>query len=124
MKALFTDEQIILIIKEQEAGEKAAEVCRRHTLPGRALQSKVPRVWKRLRSLEDETGKPKELLTEQMLDNGSEFICMAIQKFVQDTGIDWHNIAPGKPQQNGLIESCNGKFRPSHACKNALSGSR
>jgi putative transposase len=73
-----------LIIKEQEAGEKTAEVCRRHALPGRALQIKVPRVWKRLRSLEDETGKPKELLTEQMLDNGREFTSMAIQKWVQD----------------------------------------
>jgi transposase InsO family protein len=112
-----------LIIKEQEAGEKAAEVCRRHALPGRALHSKVTRVGKRLRSLEDETGKPKELLAEQMLDNGRKFTSMAIQKWVQDTGIDWHNIAPGKPQQNGLIESCNGKFRTSHALKHALSGS-
>jgi hypothetical protein len=34
--------------------------------------------------LEDETGKPKELLTEQMLDNGREFTSMAIQKWVQD----------------------------------------
>ena len=96
MEALFTDEQIILIIKEQEAGEKTAEVCRRHALPGRALQSKATRVGKRLRSLEDETGKPKELLAEQMLDNGREFTSIAIQKWVQDTGIDWHNIAPGK----------------------------
>jgi putative transposase len=30
MKARFTDEQIIAIIKEQEAGEKTADVCRRH----------------------------------------------------------------------------------------------
>ena len=30
MKARFTDEQIIAMIKEQEAGEKTADVCRRH----------------------------------------------------------------------------------------------
>ena len=36
---------------------------------------------------------------------------MAILKWVQDTGIDWHDIAPGKPQQNGTIESFNGKLR-------------
>ena len=30
MKARFTDEQIISIIKEQDAGEKTADVCRRH----------------------------------------------------------------------------------------------
>ena len=29
MKARFTDEQIIAIIKEQESGEKTADVCRR-----------------------------------------------------------------------------------------------
>jgi putative transposase len=36
---------------------------------------------------------------------------MAILKWVQDNGIDWHYIAPGKPQQNGFIESFNGKLR-------------
>ena len=30
MKALFTDEQIIAMIKEQEAGEKTADECRQH----------------------------------------------------------------------------------------------
>ncbi|MDR6265914.1 transposase [Roseobacter sp. N2S] len=41
MKARFTDEQIIAMIKEQEAGEKTADVCRRHALPGRVLQAKA-----------------------------------------------------------------------------------
>jgi putative transposase len=36
---------------------------------------------------------------------------MAILKWVQDTSIDWHYIAPKKPQQNGFIESFNGKLR-------------
>ena len=36
---------------------------------------------------------------------------MAILKWVQDAGIDLHDIAPGKPQQNGFIESFNGKLR-------------
>ncbi len=36
---------------------------------------------------------------------------MAILKWSQDTGIDWHYIAPGKPMQNGFIESFNGSFR-------------
>ena len=44
-------------------------------------------------------------------DNGTEFTSMAILKWVQDTGIDWHYIAPGKPQQNGFIESFNGRLR-------------
>ncbi len=44
-------------------------------------------------------------------DNGTEFTSMAILKWVQDTGVDWHYIAPGKPQQNGFIECFNGKLR-------------
>lgn len=36
---------------------------------------------------------------------------LAILRWVQDAGIDWHYIAPGKPQQNGFIESFNGKLR-------------
>tara|TARA_B110000977_G_C10937355_1_gene439493 strand:+ start:118 stop:957 length:840 start_codon:yes stop_codon:yes gene_type:complete len=54
-----------------------------------------------------ERGMPKTIVT----DNGIEFTSMAILKWVQDTGIDWHYIAPGKPQQNGFIESFNGKLR-------------
>lgn len=44
-------------------------------------------------------------------DNGTEFTCMAILRWVLDTGIDWHYIAPGKPTQNAFVESFNGKLR-------------
>ena len=44
-------------------------------------------------------------------DNGTEFTSMAILRWSQDRGIDWHYIAPGKPMQNGFIESFNGSFR-------------
>ena len=56
-------------------------------------------------------------------DNGTEFTSMAILKWVRETDVDWHYIAPRKPQQNGFIESFNGKLRPSHACTHALPGS-
>ena len=36
---------------------------------------------------------------------------MAVLRWVQETGIDWHYIAPGKPTQNAFIESFNGKLR-------------
>jgi len=36
---------------------------------------------------------------------------MAILRWVQGTGIDRHYIAPGKPTQNAIIESFNGKLR-------------
>ncbi|QIX24792.1 transposase [Agrobacterium pusense] len=36
---------------------------------------------------------------------------MAILKWCQETKVDWHYIAPGKPMQNGFVESFNGSFR-------------
>ncbi|WP_324752433.1 integrase core domain-containing protein [Roseovarius sp. Pro17] len=36
---------------------------------------------------------------------------MATLKWVQETGLDWHFIAPVKPHQNGFTESFNGKLR-------------
>lgn len=36
---------------------------------------------------------------------------MAILKWCQDTGVEWHYIAPGKPTQNAFVESFNGSFR-------------
>jgi putative transposase len=44
-------------------------------------------------------------------DNGTELTSLALLKWSQDTGIDWHYIAPGKPQQNAFIESFNGRLR-------------
>ena len=36
---------------------------------------------------------------------------VAVLRWCQETRIDWHYIAPGKPMQNGFIESFNGSFR-------------
>src|SRR3546814_12627339 len=36
---------------------------------------------------------------------------MAIVRWCQEQRIEWHYIAPGKPQQNGFIESFNGRLR-------------
>ena len=44
-------------------------------------------------------------------DNGTEFTSMAILRWSQQTGIEWHYIAPGKPQQNAFVESFNGRLR-------------
>ena len=38
-------------------------------------------------------------------DNGTELTSMAILSWCQRTGIDWHDIAPCKPMQNGFVES-------------------
>ena len=72
----FTDEQIIGIVKEYEAGARLAELCRRHGVSpatfykwrakygGMAVSDA-----KRLRALEEENRRLKQLLAESMLDN-------------------------------------------------------
>ena len=49
--------------------------------------------------------------TSIVSDNSTEFTSNAILGWAQKTGVGWHYIAPGKPQQNGLIESFNGRLR-------------
>ena len=44
-------------------------------------------------------------------DKGTELTSMAIVKWAQDRRVEWHTIAPGKPQQNGYVESFNGRLR-------------
>ena len=52
-------------------------------------------------------GKPVCIVS----DNGTEFTSRAILKWAGDNEVDWHYIDPGKPQQNGFIESFNGSLR-------------
>ena len=40
-----------------------------------------------------------------------EFTGMAILAWLQERAVDWHHIAPGKPQQNAFVESFNGRLR-------------
>ena len=44
-------------------------------------------------------------------DNGTELTSMAILTWSKATGVDWHYIQPGKPQQNAFVESFNGRLR-------------
>lgn len=44
-------------------------------------------------------------------DNGTELTSHAMLRWQQERGVGWHYIAPGKPQQNGFVESFNGRFR-------------
>ncbi|TCS19044.1 integrase-like protein [Acidomonas methanolica] len=44
-------------------------------------------------------------------DNGTEMTSNAILAWQQKRSVLWHYIAPGKPQQNGFVESFNGRFR-------------
>ncbi len=75
-KSRFSEEQIIAILKEQEAGVPTVEVCRRHGISGATFYKWKAKFGglevseaKRLRALEDENAKLKKLLAEAMLDN-------------------------------------------------------
>jgi putative transposase len=66
-----------------------------------------PRVIEVLTRLVSERGAPKALRS----DNGPEFVSRALLSWIIDQGIDIALIEPGKPWQNGVVESFNGKFR-------------
>ena len=44
-------------------------------------------------------------------DNGTELTSNAILGWQRDRRVEWHYIAPGKPMQNGFVESFNGRLR-------------
>ena len=75
-KGQFTEEQIIAILREQEAGATTADVCRRHGISEATFYAwkakfgglDVSEAW-RLKALEDENTKLKKLLADAMLDN-------------------------------------------------------
>jgi putative transposase len=75
MKSRFSEEQIINILKEADAGMKIAELCRKHNISAQTYYA-----WKakfgglnvseaqRLRCLEEENRKLKRLVADQALD--------------------------------------------------------
>ena len=73
----FTEEQIIAVLREHEAGAKTADLARKHGVSEATLYWKARyggldvSEAKRLKGLEDENRKLKKLLAESMLDNAA-----------------------------------------------------
>lgn len=75
-RSRFSEEQIIAILREQEAGQKTADLCRRHGISDATFYKWKAKYGglevsdaKRLKGLEDENARLKKLLAEAMLDN-------------------------------------------------------
>jgi putative transposase len=75
-RSRFTEEQIIGILGEHEAGVASADVCRKHGISSATFYKWKAKFGgmdvsdaKKLKSLEDENTKLKRLLAEAMLDN-------------------------------------------------------
>ena len=75
-RSKFTEEQIVAILREQEAGSKTADVCRKHGVSSATFYAWKAKYGgmdvseaKRLRALEDENARLKRLLADAMLDN-------------------------------------------------------
>ncbi len=76
MKKRFSDEQIIQILKEAEAGLSVKELCRKHSISDATFYTWRKKFGgmevseaRRLKAVEDENAKLKKLLAESLLDN-------------------------------------------------------
>ena len=77
-RSKFTEEQIIGILREQDAGAKTAEFCRRHGIGSATFYAWKAKFGgmevsdaKRLKALEDENARLKRLLAESLLDQAA-----------------------------------------------------
>jgi putative transposase len=73
------------------------------------VDSSIPgaRVVRALEGLISWRGAPLMIVS----DNGTELTSRAVLDWTNRTGIEWHYIAPGKPQQNAFVESFNARYR-------------
>lgn len=91
VKDLFTHEALCLHVDHSITGERVAEAL-------------------------DRIKQRRGLAQAIVCDNGSEYVSKAMDQWAYRNGVELKFIQPGKPMQNGFIESFNGRFR--HECLN------
>jgi transposase InsO family protein len=74
-------------------------------IPDTSISGK--RVARELTTVIEKRGKPQMIVS----DHGTEFTSNVILSWTKDHRVEWHYIAPGKPMQNGFVESFNGRMR-------------
>lgn len=65
------------------------------------------RVVRVLEELKARRGLPRKIRS----DHGPEFMSRAVDQWAYEQGLQWHTIQPGRPMENGFVESFNGRFR-------------
>lgn len=65
------------------------------------------RVVRVLEELKQRRGLPRQIRS----DNGPEFVSRTVDQWAYEQGLQWHTIQPGRPMENGYVESFNGRFR-------------
>ena len=102
-KARRTEEQIIGILQEHDAGAKCADLCRKHGMSEGTFYAWKAKFGgmtvseaKRLKALEDENARLKRLLADQMLDIGFIHALRKIARVKLSTGLEVTAYIPGE----------------------------
>lgn len=99
--ALFTGRKIRMLNIEDTFHRESLAIEVDTSLPGVRVVRVLDRLTEELAAIPDVI----------VLDNGPELTSRALDQWAYERGVRLHFIDPGKPQQNGFIESFNGRFR-------------
>ena len=115
-KSRFSEKQIITILKGYQNGiwEHNFTVGHGQASPKCGLDSLtlgIDRLVLTTCVAYGSTGAQGDCRIQFPMCYGTEFTSKAILTWAEDTSVEWHYIAPGKPMQNAFAESLIGRLR-------------